>query len=130
MAATWQPISRRAHGWTDYSYVPGVLAAPRLAGFTGDATPARLTRAFAGAIALSSVFTRAEWGVVKVMPYTAHLALDAGVGAFALAAPWVFGFAGDRRARNTFLAMGVVGLLAGLLSRPEEMPPAAGGRRG
>lgn len=122
---SWQPISRREHGWTDYSYIPGVLAAPRLVGFADDSTPARLTRAFAGAIAVSSFFTRAEWGAVKVMPYTAHLALDAGVGALALAAPWLFGFADDRRARNTFLAMGVVGLLAGLLSRPEEMPPRA-----
>lgn len=124
MAALPHPISRRQHGWTDYSYIPAVLAAPGLAGFARDITPARLTRAFGGAIMLSSVLTRAEWGVWKVMPYKAHLALDAGVGLAALAAPWLFGFTSDRRARNTFVAMGVVGILAGLLSRPEEMPGA------
>jgi hypothetical protein len=39
-----------------------------------------------------------------------------------LSAPWLFGFAKDRKARNTFLAAGLFGLLAGLLSKPEEMP--------
>ena len=63
MTASPQPIPRRQHGWTDYRYIPGVLAAPRLAGF-----------------------------------------------------------AGDRRARNTFLALGVIGVVAALLTRPEEMP--------
>ena len=24
----WDPITRRQHGWTDYSYVPSVSAAP------------------------------------------------------------------------------------------------------
>ena len=59
-----------------------------------------------------------------MIPYKGHLAIDAALGAFALAAPWVFGFAGHRRARNTFLAMGMAGLSAGLLSQPSEMPAA------
>lgn len=117
-----QPISRRQHGFTDYSYIPAVLAAPRLAGFEDNRTAVRMTRVAAGAIALSSVLTRAEWGLVKVMPYRAHLALDAANGLFQAAVPWLFGFAGDRRARTTFLAMGAVGLLAGTLSRPDDMP--------
>ena len=34
----------------------------------------------------------------------------------------MFGFERNRAARNTFLAMGVFGLCAGLLSDPREMP--------
>ena len=121
-----KPISRRQHAATDYSCVPLVSLAPGLAGFKDSApTAARLCRVASGVIAVSTLFTRAEWGTFKVMPYKAHLAVDAAVGAFALAAPWLFGFAGDRRARNTFLAMGAAGLSAGLLSRPNEMPASA-----
>ena len=121
-----KPISRRQHAATDYSYIPLVSLAPGLAGFEDDEpTAARLCRVASGAIAVSSLLTRAEWGTVKVMPYRAHLAVDAALGAFALAAPWLFGFAGNPRARNTFLAMGAAGLSAGLLSRPSEMPAGA-----
>ena len=121
-----KPISRRQHAATDYSYVPLVSLAPGLVGFKDDApTAARLCRVASGVIAVSTLLTRAEWGTFKVVPYKAHLAVDAAVGAFALAAPWLFGFAGDRRARNTFLAMGAAGLSAGLLSRPNEMPASA-----
>ena len=78
---------------------------------------------------MSSLLTRAEWGAVQVMPYRAHhrahLVVDAALDAFALAAPWRFGFAGDRRARNTSLAMGAAGLSAGLPSCLNEMADAA-----
>ena len=115
-------ISRRRHAATDYSYVPAVLAAPAVMGFEDDPVPANLARTYAGVIALSTVFTRAEWGPVPVMAYRDHLAIDAAVGAAALVSPWVFGFEHNRAARNTFLAMGVMGLCAGLLSDPREMP--------
>lgn len=118
----WQPISRRQHGLADYTYVPAVFAAPRLAGFAGDARPARLARAFSVAVLASALCTRAEWGAFKLVPFRAHLALDAASGVLAFAAPWALGFAGDRRARNTFLALGVIGVVAALLTRPEEMP--------
>ena len=44
------------------------------------------------------------------------------LGPLGFAAPWLLGFAGNARARNTFIAMGAFGLMAGLLSRPEELP--------
>ena len=121
-----QPISRREHGFTDYFYIPLVSAAPQLAGFTHEKTAATLCYVLSSSILVSSVFTRAEWGLVKVVPYKAHLAFDTLGGLTALLAPWLFGFAKNRRARNTFLAMGAFGLMAGLLSKPEEMPQQAG----
>jgi hypothetical protein len=86
-----KPISRKQHGVANYASLGNTL------------------------------FTRAEWGVVKVLPYKAHLAIDAITGVAALAAPWMLGFSNDRRARNTFLSMGVTALVVTLLSRPEEM---------
>ena len=116
-----KPISRRQHAFTDYSYIPLVALAPGLVGFKGESAAARLCQIASGAVAVSSLFTRAEWGAVPVMPYKAHLVIDAALGAFALGAPWAFGFARNARARNTFLAMGAAGLVAGLLSQPNEM---------
>jgi hypothetical protein len=114
-------ISRKQHGVADYTYVPTVMAAPNLARFARNTTPARLSRGFASASLVNTLFTRAEWGAVKVLPFKAHLAIDAATGVAAPAAPWLFGFSNDRRARNTFLAMGVTALVVTLLSRPEEM---------
>ncbi|UOQ50825.1 hypothetical protein [Hymenobacter cellulosivorans] len=117
-----QPLSRQQHGFTDYTYLPLTLAMPKLAGFEHDKKAVALTQVLAGNVGLSSLFTRAEWGGFKKMPFKAHLALDVANGVLAAGAPWLFGFARNRRARNAFLFLGAFGLLAGLLTRPEEMP--------
>ncbi|MCK8493833.1 MULTISPECIES: SPW repeat domain-containing protein [Spirosoma] len=117
-----KPITRKQHGFTDYSYIPLVAAAPVLASFENEPTAVTLTRVLSGSILASSLFTRAEWGLVKALPFKAHLAADTAVGVLAASAPWLFGFANNTRARNTFLAIGAFGIMAGLLSKPEEMP--------
>ena len=117
-----KPISRRQHAFTDYSYVPLVASAPDLVGFRDEKAATILCHVLSSTVLISSLFTRAEWGPIRVMPYKAHLAIDTVGGLTALTAPWLFGFAKNRKARNTFLAMGVFGLIAGLLSQPEEMP--------
>ncbi len=117
-----KPISRREHAFTDYSYVPLVASAPGLIGFADEKAAATMCHMLSGTVLISSLFTRAEWGPIPVMPYKVHLVIDTLGGLTALAAPWAFGFARNKKARNTFLIMGVFGLLAGLLSQPEEMP--------
>jgi hypothetical protein len=118
----FQPISRRQHAFTDYSYAPLVASAPELVGFTEEKAATTLCHIPSSTLLISNLLTRAEWGPIRVMPYKAHLAIDTLGGLTALTAPWTLGFAHNKRARNTFLAMGVFGLMAGLLSRPEEMP--------
>ena len=98
-----------------------VAAAPKLAGFSDDSVPTRLAHAFSGTTLAASALTRAEQGVAKVLPFRAHLALDKDAGLLALAGPWLFGFSRNRAARNTFLAMGAIALVASSLTRPEEM---------
>ena len=116
-----KPITRVQHGFTDYSYIPLVAAAPTLFNFEEEEAAKLLCRIQSGGILLSSLFTKAEWGVFRKMPYKTHLILDFSVGVFSLGAPWLFGFSKNHNARTTFLAMGVTGILAGLLSKPEEM---------
>jgi hypothetical protein len=120
-----KPITRIQHGFTDYTYIPLVSSAPHLVGFTENKTATTLCYVLGSTILASSLVTRAEWGVFKVLPYKTHLVLDVVGGLAGLSAPWLFGFAKDKKARNTFIAAGLFGLLAGLLSKPEEMPKAA-----
>ena len=117
-----KPISRQQHGLIDYAYVPFVAVVPSLARFTDQATATQLTRMMSGAALVSALTARAEWGLIRVVPFRTHLVADAAFGAFGLAAPWLFGFAHHKRARNTFLALGVLGFMASLLTRPDEMP--------
>jgi hypothetical protein len=117
-----KPISRPLHGLiADYPYIALVSSAPDLIGFKDQKTATLLCRILSGTIMLSSFLTRAEWGIAKVMPYKLHLALDTMGGLTALVAPWILGFSKNERARNTFLVMGIFGLMASLLSEPEEM---------
>ncbi|MCX6219153.1 hypothetical protein [Spirosoma sp.] len=117
-----QPISRKQHGIADYSYVPLVAAAPSLLGFDDEPTATRLARIISGGVLATSLLTRYELGLWKIIPFKAHLAADATVSAFSLAAPWLFGFSKNKRARNTFLAIGAFGVAVGLMTRPDDMP--------
>lgn len=107
---------------TDYPYVALFSTAPETVGFENEKTAVTLCRALAGGILVGSLLTRAEWGAVSVVSYKAHLAFDVANGLFAASAPWLFGFADNKRARNTFLVAGAFGIAAGLLSQTNEMP--------
>lgn len=70
----------------------------------------------------SALMTRSEWGLFKVLPFRGHLWGDVGISALSIAAPWLGKFSHDTAARNTFLFIGLTGLLiGGLLTQREEM---------
>jgi hypothetical protein len=86
-----RPVDATLHGVVDYSAGALLVTAfPRLAGISGTRS-ARQIR-IAGAIHLGySMLTDYPLGIVKLIPFRAHLAIDA-VGALALAAtPFVTG---------------------------------------
>jgi hypothetical protein len=96
-----RPVDSTLHGVTDYSVGTFLMTAlPRLAGIGG--TPAGRQIRVAGAVhAGYSTLTKYPLGIVKLIPFKAHLALDA-VGAVALAAtPFVTGQ--FRRGRSQWL---------------------------
>jgi hypothetical protein len=79
------PIDATLHGVTDYSVGTLLLTVfPALAGIEGTRSARQIRIAGAAHIAYSTV-TDYPLGVVKAVPYRAHLALDA-LGAIALAA--------------------------------------------
>jgi hypothetical protein len=86
-----RPIDATLHGVTDYSVGAALMTVfPTLAGIEGTESAAQIRTA--GAIhAGYATLTDYPLGVVKVIPYQAHLMLDA-IGAVALAAtPFVTG---------------------------------------
>lgn len=86
-----RPISSSLHGATDYTVGATLLTAfPRLADIEGTRS-ARQIRIAAAIHAGYSTLTDYELGILKLIPFKAHLALDA-IGALALAAtPFVTG---------------------------------------
>ena len=116
------PISRQVHGILDYSAAPLVVAAPALLGFGHDKAPTVLSYVLGSTILAVTACTRAEWGLVKAVPFKTHLTLDVVTAPGSLSAPWLLGFAKNKTARNTFLAIGATLLATGLLSERKEMP--------
>jgi hypothetical protein len=86
-----RPIDSSLHGATDYSVGAFLMTAfPKVAGIEGTQSARQIRTA--GAIhAGYSTLTDYPLGIVKAIPYKAHLAIDA-IGALALAAtPFVTG---------------------------------------
>jgi hypothetical protein len=86
-----KPIDSTLHGVTDYTAGTTLMTVfPRLAGISGTRAARQIRTA--GAIhAGYSTITDYPLGIVKLVPYKAHLAIDA-IGALALAAtPFVTG---------------------------------------
>lgn len=109
-------IKSNEHGLADFAYVPLVFAAPKLAGFENNNEATVLCRAFSVSALAYSVCTDAKWGAIKLIPYKVHAALDVASGVLALGASLVPQIAKNKSARNTFIAMGLTGLIVGTLS--------------
>jgi hypothetical protein len=109
-------ITKKKHVYADYSYVPLVLAAPTIADFEDDKLAAGICRAFAVKALGVSLLTDAKWGCIKLIPYRVHAILDVASGVMALAAAATPAISKNKRARNTFILMGITGLVVGGLS--------------
>lgn len=116
-----QPISRQMHGIADYAYASLMFTAPQIVKFEDEEKAKRVCQVVGAGVMVATMLTKAEWGLAKVIPFKTHLFLDVAVSLFSLAAPWIFGFANNAKARNTFLAMGTVGAVVTSLTKPEEM---------
>src|SRR5918911_1806314 len=86
-----RPIDSTLHGATDYTVGTTLLTIfPRLVGVEGTESAKQIRLSGASHLAYSTI-TKYPLGMVKLLPYKAHLALDA-LGAVALAAtPFVTG---------------------------------------
>jgi hypothetical protein len=108
-----RPISTKAHGVIDYTWSTTAAALPKA---NGASATARLVRNAGYAATLNSMFTKYEAGVMPVMPMKGHLALDLLMCSALIASP-LYLPASERRWAAVPVALGVVGLIAGLLTK-------------
>ena len=116
-----KPVSRQLHGAIDYAYAALVPFIPEIAGFNKEEKANLLCKLLGGGALTYTALTKAEWGLVKLLPFKTHLIIDTSVSLLAIGAPWLLGFSGNKKARNAVVAIGAAGLLASLLTRNENM---------
>jgi SPW repeat len=105
-------ISSRTHGFIDYAMGILLIAAPWLLGFA-DGTAAQWVPVVLGIVMLGqAVMTDYELGLMRVIPFSVHLAMDFALGILLAASPWLFGFSGRVYWPHLILGLAEIGVAA------------------
>ncbi len=121
-----RPISTRTHGIIDYAlWVTTAGALPKM--MNGATHTASLVRNAGTAASVNAMVTNYEAGLVSVMPMKGHLALDVMMCTALVLSP-LFLPASERRYAFIPMALGVIGLVTGLMTQTES-PTEFGGFR-
>lgn len=114
------------HGILDYLVGAALIAAPWIFQFSehGMATGAAIGTGVT--VLLYSLMTDYELGLVRVLPWKAHLGLDTIGGLFLAASPWILGFADEEA--NAWVPHLVVGLAVLLVVLVSEREPRRSAR--
>jgi len=112
-------IPTRAHGALDYLVGLVLIAAPWIFQFN-DVESAKWTAIGVGAaMIVSAAMTNYELGLVRLIPMHVHLVVDALLGIFLVASPWLLGFADEgTNAWLPHVLVGLAELVVVALSRP------------
>lgn len=113
-------ITKQLHAYLDYPVALGLIAMPVILGL-GTSHPLAFALSVVTGIAalILTVLTDHHLGVVRVLPYKLHLAVDFMVGVAFVAAPFVLGFAGLDAAY--YWAIGATVLVVVGLHKPDEV---------
>ena len=116
-------VTRTIHAYLDYPVALALIALPFLFGLGASHPLALYISPVVGVAAfLLTVFTDHHLGVVRILPYRFHLAVDLAVGLLFLALPFALGFNGIDAAYYWVNGAAVVTVI--LLSKPETAVPA------
>lgn len=88
-------VTRKIHAFLDYPVAFALIGLPFLLGL-GASNPLALWLSVATGVAafMLTVLTDHETGIIRVVPYSLHVAVDFMVGLVFIAAPFLFGFSG------------------------------------
>jgi hypothetical protein len=112
-------VTRNIHAYLDYPVAISLMVLPFVLGLGAGNPLAKWLAVGTGATAfILTLLTDHELGVVKVVPYWLHVAVDRLVGAVFIAAPFALGFTGLDAAY--YLANGATVLLVTLLLNTPE----------
>jgi hypothetical protein len=121
---SYQFIPTKVHGALDYIVGLALIFAPMIFGFMDVGGPAVIIPMVLGVgLIVYSLFTKYEWGLVKVLGMPYHLIFDVVASIFLAASPFIFGF--YTQAPNVWMPHVVVGIaviLVVIFSKPQ---PAA-----
>lgn len=88
-------VTKTVHAYLDYPVAALLMGAPFLLGLGATNPTARWLSVGTGVAALLlTVLTNHRLGLIRVLPYPLHVAVDALVGATFLIAPFALGFSG------------------------------------
>jgi len=116
-------ITRTVHAYLDYPVALSLMILPFVLGL-GDAAPLAkwLSVATGAAAFILTVLTDHQFGVIRVVPYSLHVAVDRLVGVLFVAAPTLLGFAGLDAAYYWLNGAAVLAVTV-LLNAPETIAP-------
>jgi len=119
-------IKPLAHGIIDYAMVLYLAAGPTVVGFRGK--QAMICWALAVVHLLLTAVTRFPPGIVKVVRFPLHGAVEFLVGLLMIILPWLGNFSKGLLSRNFFVATGALILLIWFLTdyRRLQSVPVAG----
>lgn len=117
-------VTKNIHAWLDYPVAFALIGLPFLLGL-GVSNPLALTISPMIGLAafVLTVFTDHHLGIIRVLPYKLHLAVDLAVGLLFLVLPFALGFSGLDAAYYWLNGAAVVSVIG--LSEPEPQIPTA-----
>ena len=117
-------VTKTVHAYLDYPVAIALIALPFVLGL-GATSPLALWLSVGTGIAafILTLLTDHHLGVLRVLPYSLHLIVDAAVGVVFLAAPFALGFSGLDAAYYWINGAAVVVVVS--LHQPEDTLAAA-----
>jgi len=111
-------VTKTIHAWLDYPVALALIALPFVLGLgTSNSLALTISPIVGVAAFLLTVFTDHHLGLIRVLPYKLHLAVDLAVGLLFLILPFALGFSGLDAAFYWVNGAAVVTVIA--LSKPE-----------
>lgn len=118
-------IPTKVHGALDYIVAIALILAPWIFGFADKGGAAVIIPIVLGiGLILYSLFTKYEWGLVKVLGMPYHLIVDVVASLFLIASPFVFGFY-DMDMWNVWVPHVAVGIAVIIVVIFSQTQPAA-----
>lgn len=108
-------IPRKIHGVLDYLVGALLIAAPWVPGFADNGPATYLPVTLGSLTILYSLLTNYEMGVLRVIPFPAHLVMDFASGLLLASSPWIFGF--EDRVWIPHLVVGLVEIGSSIMTR-------------
>ncbi|MEJ7848715.1 MAG: hypothetical protein WKF92_11575 [Pyrinomonadaceae bacterium] len=99
-------LNPRVHGYLDYVLVVLFLLAPTLFGMSSG--PSTISYALAAIHFTETILTAFPLGLVSLLPFTVHGAIEFLISFVLVAMPWIAGFASEIGSRNFFIGAGIL----------------------